>query len=185
MRKVRVFNHTTLDGFICDLKNDMTFAHENSDDQWNEFSAHDAQGGGTLLMGRVTYDMMKAYWPTPMAKKQNPAIAEVMNASEKIVFTRTLKSSDWENTTIVSGDIVDAVKKMKKQEGADMLILGSGSIVSQLSAAHLIDEYRVIVHPAVLGKGKSMFATLDEELKLERTGVQTFQNGNVILTYVT
>jgi dihydrofolate reductase len=185
MRKVTVFNHVTLDGFICDLQNDMSFAHENSDEQWESFSAHNVQGAhATLLMGRVTYDMMKGFWPTAAAKKQSPAIAEAMNASEKIVFSRTLKSSDWENTRFVSEDITGAVKRLKREEGPDMLIFGSGSIVSQLSEAKLIDEYQMIVNPYVLGKGKTMFATLDGKLKLRRTGSQTFQNGNVILTYV-
>lgn len=184
MRKVSVFNHMSLDGYICDPQGDMSFAHENSDEQWEQFSNQSAQGGSTLLMGRVTYDMMKSYWPTPAAKKQMPAIAEVMNASEKIVFSRTLRSSDWENTRFVNGDIVAAVKKLKKEDGPDMLIMGSGSIVSQLSAAKLIDEYQLVVNPCVLGKGKTMFATLDDELKLRRTSIQTFQNGNVVLTYV-
>ncbi len=185
MRKLSVFNHVTVDGFICDLENDMSFAHENSDEQWESFSAHNVQGGSSaLLMGRVTYDMMKSYWPTPAAKKQSPAIAEVMNSAEKIVFSRTQKSSDWENTRFVNDDIVGAVKKLKKEEGPDLLIFGSGSIVSQLSAAKLIDEYQMIVNPYVLGKGKTMFETVDEPLKLRRTSAQTFQNGNVILTYV-
>ena len=184
MRKVNVFNHVSIDGFICDAQNDMSFAHENSDEQWEQFSNQNAQGGSTLLFGRVTYDMMKSYWPTPAAKKQMPAIAEVMNSSEKIVFSRSLRWSDWENTRFVNDDIVGAVKKLKKEDGPNLLLMGSGSIVSQLSAAKLIDEYQIVVNPCVLGKGKTMFATLDDELRLRRTSIQTFQNGNVVLTYI-
>jgi dihydrofolate reductase len=185
MRKLSVFNHVTIDGFICDLENDMSFAHENTDAQWEAYSEHNVAGAHpTILMGRVTYDMMKSFWPTPEAKKASPAIAESMNSSEKIVFSRTQKSSDWENTRFVNDDIVGAVKKLKKEEGPDMIIFGSGSIVSQLSAAKLIDEYQIVVNPFVLGKGKTMFATVDDQLKLRRTSIQTFQNGNVILTYV-
>ena len=100
------------------------------------------------------------------------------------MFSRTLKSSDWENTRFVNDDIIGAVKKLKKEEGPDMIIFGSGSIVSQLSAAKVIDEYQIVVNPFVLGRGKTMFASVDEQLKLRRTSIQTFQNGNVILTYV-
>jgi dihydrofolate reductase len=184
MRTITVFNHVTLDGFICDPGGDMSFAHQNSDKQWERFSARNAQGGGTLLMGRVTYDMMKAWWPTDAARKQSPEIAETMTAAEKIVFSRTQRSSDWANTRFVNDDIVGAVRALKKEEGPDIVIFGSASIVSQLSGAKLIDEYQMIVNPCVLGKGKTMFATLDDELKLHRTGAQTFENGNVILTYV-
>jgi dihydrofolate reductase len=185
MRKLSVFNHVTIDGFICDLENDMSFAHENSDAQWESFSEQNVAGAHpTMLMGRVTYDMMKSFWPTEEARKSSPAIAEAMNSSEKIVFSRTQKSSDWANTRFVNDDIVGAVKKLKKEKGPDMIIFGSGSIVSQLSAAKLIDEYQIIVNPYVLGKGKTMFATVEDQLKFRRTSIQTFQNGNVILTYV-
>jgi dihydrofolate reductase len=177
-----VFNQVTLDGFIADLKGDMSWAHK-SDPEWNEFVASNAGGGGELLFGRITYDMMASYWPTPQALKNNRAVAEGMNGLPKVVFSRTLAKATWNNTRVVKGDIVAAVRKMKQEPGKDMVILGSASIVSQLAPHGVIDEYQLIVNPIVLGKGKSMFDGLTQPLPLKETSTRTFGNGNVLLCY--
>jgi len=182
MRKLMVFNSMSLDGFIADGNGDMSWAHK-QDEEWNSFVAGNASGDGVLVFGRRTYDMMAGYWPTPMASQNSPVVAKRMNELQKIVFSHTMEKASWQNTTLMDGELAVEMKRLKGQSGADMVILGSASIVAQLSDARLIDEYQVAMNPVVLGRGKSMFAGLREKLPLKLVRSQTFQNGNVFLTY--
>src|SRR5215468_8280385 len=134
MQPLAAFITTSLDGFFADTSGDMSWAHK-SDPEWTEFVASNASQGGTLLFGRVTYELMIRYWPTPMAKQQNPVVAEGMNSAQKYVFSRTLKEATWQNTKLIKSDIVSEVQKLKQQTGKSMCILGSGTIVSQLAEA--------------------------------------------------
>ena len=112
-----------------------------------------------------------------------PVVAEGMNKLPKVVFSRTLDKASWNNTKLVKDDIAAEVRKMKKEPGLGMVIMGSGSIVSQLAEAGLIDEYQIVVNPVVLGKGKTMFDTIKEKLTLKQIKTRTFGNGNVLLCY--
>jgi dihydrofolate reductase len=181
-RRLVVFNNVTLDGYFADLHGDMSWAHKD-DAEWTAFGAENAGSGGVLLLGRITYELMASYWPTPAARANAPAMAEGMNRMQKVVFSRTLEQASWENTTLVKGDIAAAVRKMKTEPGEGMAILGSGSIVSQLTQADLIDEYQIVVNPILLGQGKSMFDGLTQKVPLKRTKSRTFGNGNVLLCY--
>ena len=182
MRKLLVFNSVTLDGYFTDANGDMSWAHKN-DPEWIEFAAENAKGGGTLLFGRITYELMVSFWPTPAAIQSMPEIAKGMNNLPKVVFSRTLDKASWNNTKLVKNGLVEEVRKMKNEAGEDMVILGSGSIVSQLSEDRLIDEYQMVVNPIVLGKGRTMFEGLTKRLPMKRTSTRTFENGNVLLCY--
>jgi len=182
MRKLMVFNLMSLDGFIADSRGDMSWAHK-QDEEWNSFVSGNASGEGVLVFGRKTYDLMGSYWPTPMASKNSPVVAKRMNELQKIVFSRTIKNVTWSNTTLLKGDPADEVKRLKQQAGADLVILGSASIVAQLCDARLIDEYQIGMNPIILGGGKSMFAGAKEKLSLKLSSSRTFQNGNVFLRY--
>jgi len=131
MRRLLVFNQTSLDGYFADANGDMRFAHnEIPDVEWDAFVRGNASGGGTLLFGRVTYELMAGYWPTPLAAERMPVVAERMNAFPKVVFSRTLAKASWSNTTLVKNDLPGEIRRMKAAPGADMVILGSGSVVS-------------------------------------------------------
>ncbi len=104
MKKLVVFNNVTLDGYFTDRNGDMSWAHKD-DPEWNAFAADNAKGGGTLLFGRITYEMMASWWPTPQAMKSMPAVAERMNHLPKVVFSRTLDKASWNNTKLVKKDI--------------------------------------------------------------------------------
>lgn len=185
MPRVMVFNQVSLDGYFTDRNGDMSWAHKD-DPEWNAFAAENAKGGeagGTLLFGRKTYEMMASFWPTKTALEQMPAVAKGMNNMPKVVFSRTLDKATWENTKLVKGDLLAEVRKMKKAPGGDMVILGSGTIVSQLTQAGLIDEYQFVVDPIVLGAGRTLFEGVKDKLNLKRTNARTFGNGNVVLTY--
>ena len=99
------------------------------------------------------------------------------------MFSRTLAKASWKNTTLVKSDLATAVRKMKTESGPDMAILGSGSIVSQLAQAGLIDEFQIVVNPIVLGNGKTMFDGVKEKLTLKLINTRAFGNGNVVLYY--
>ena len=183
MRRIIVFNHVTLDGYFTDANRSMDWAHGKEDAEWNAFVAENAKGGGELLFGRITYDLMASFWPTPMAVKMMPTVAAQMNGLPKVVFSRTLGSAAWSNTTVVRGDLVQEVQRMKAAPGADMVIMGSGTIVAQLTQAGLIDEYQLVLNPIVLGKGRTLFDGVSSTPVLKPTRTRTFGNGNVLLCY--
>jgi dihydrofolate reductase len=184
MRKLIVFNHVSLDGYFVGANSDFSWAHKGNDDaEYSAFVAENASGGGQLLFGRVTYELMASYWPTPIADQHNPAVAKGMNSMSKVVFSRTLNQASWNNTRLVKGDLVSEIRKMKDEPGPGMAILGSGSIVSQLAPEHLIDEYQMMVDPVVLGRGRTMFDGVKVALCLKLTKTRTFGNGKVYLCY--
>jgi dihydrofolate reductase len=182
MRNLIVFNHVSLDGYFVDKKGDMRWAHK-QDPEWNEFVAGNARGGGVLLFGRVTYEMMASYWPTPMAAQNSPAVAEHMNNLQKVVFSRTLDKASWNNTKLLKGDLATEVRKMKQESGQGLVIMGSGTIVSQLAQEGLIDEFQIVVCPIVIGSGRTLFEGVTEKLNLKLTKSRTFGNGNVYTCY--
>jgi len=184
MRKLVVFNHVSLDGYFVDANRDMSWAKaDHQDAEWNAFVSDNASSGGVLVFGRITYELMAAFWPTPFAIENMPVVAEGMNSMPKVVFSRTLGEASWNNTTLVKGDIATEIRKMKEETGEGLAILGSGSIVSQLASEGLIDEYQVVVNPIVLGNGRTMFDGVKEKLKLKLTKTRAFGNGNVLLCY--
>ncbi len=184
MRKLIVFNSITLDGYFTGANGDMSWAHEGSDDpEFAAFTAGNAKGDGALVFGRVTYDMMKSFWPTDQAKQAMPEVADGMNRKEKIVFSRTLDKSDWQNTRLLKEDPVAAIRKIKQQQGPGLALLGSGTIVAPLAAAGLIDSYQVVVCPIVLGAGRTMFQGLPRPLRLKPTQSRQFRNGKIFITY--
>lgn len=182
MRKLIVFNIVSLDGFFVDDKGDMSWAHK-QDAEWNAFVSGNASGRGVLVFGRITYQLMASYWPTPLALQNSPTVAKGMNEMPKIVFSRTLDSASWSNTKLLKGDLAAEVRKLKQASGPDLVILGSGSIVSQLAQENLIDEYQLAVSPVVLGKGRTLFEGLKEKLNLKLTSSRTFGNGTVFACY--
>jgi dihydrofolate reductase len=182
MRKIIVFNNITLDGYFTDKNNDMSWAHTD-DPEWNEFTAQNAKGEAELLFGRVTYEMMAGFWPSDFAKENYPDVAKGMNRLPKIVFSRTLEKADWENTRLIKADLIGEVKKLKNDPGPDIMIFGSGTIVSQLTGGGLIDEYQVVIHPLVLGSGRTMFEGLRQKINLKKLGERSFKNGNMLINY--
>ena len=185
MRKLKVFNQVSLDGYFVDGNGGMQWAHNpQQDEEWDAFVAGNANAGGVMVFGRITYDLMKNYWPTELAAQQNPVVARRMNEMTKIVFSRTVDHASWQNTTFFKSDPAGEIRRMKKESGPDMAILGSGSIISQLTQERLIDEYQLVVIPIVLGAGRTMFDGMSSILHLKCVNTRAFRNGNVLLCYV-
>jgi dihydrofolate reductase len=181
MRKLSVFNNVSLDGYFTDQDCDMSWAH-NQDAEWNAFTQENA-GGGELVFGRKTYDLMVSFWPTPQAAQLMPEVAAAMNQLPKIVFSKTLDKAMWNNTRLINGDIAAETLKLKQEPGPGLVIMGSGSIVSQLAQTGLIDEFQIVIHPLVLGAGRTLFEGGKEKLDLKLASTRTFMNGNVLLKY--
>ena len=181
MAIVGAFISLSLDGCYADANGDMSWAHTQDPEQ-ADFTAQNAKGGSGLLFGRVTYDMMRSFWPTPQAAEMMPDVAASMNALPKFVASRAIKSADWSNTTVLAGDLVSEVKKLKAS-GPDLTILGSGSIVAQLATAGLLDSLDVMLVPVALGGGKRLFDGMPRSLVWRREAVRQFSNGHVFLQY--
>lgn len=181
MPKLSVFNFLTLNGYCKGVKEDISWHRHGAEE--GEYSAEGAQSDSVLLFGRVTYEMMAGFWPTPIAYESFPIVADGMNKSEKIVFSRTLKKAGWNNTRIVNKDIVGEVKKLKQTSGKNMTILGSGSIVTQFAEKGLIDEYQIMVDPVAIGDGATIFKGISHPLNLKLTTTRTFKSGVVLLIY--
>jgi dihydrofolate reductase len=183
MGRLSVFNSVSVDGYFTGVDGDYSWAHENQEDaEFRDFVAGNARGEGTLLFGRKTYELMARFWPTPAAAQQFPVVAERMNGRAKIVFSRTLKDAPWQNTTVVGGELVAEVRRLKREGEGDLVILGSGSIVAQLTKAGLVDEFQVLVVPVVIGAGRTMFDGCPlQRLRVTRT--HAFKSGNLYTVY--
>ncbi len=182
MRQLSVFNFLSLNGFYKGANDDISW-HRHGEEE-SEFSREGAGSGSTLIFGRVTYEMMASFWPTEAAQNMDAAVANGMNAAEKIVFSRTMKSASWSNTRVVSGDIAAEVRKMKAGAGKGMTILGSGSVVTQLAAAGLIDQFQFMIDAVALGAGTPILQGIPSPIKLKLTDTRVFKkSGTVLLTY--
>jgi dihydrofolate reductase len=181
VRKLVSFMVVTLDGYYEGP--DGEFDWPNVDDEFYEFSISQLNDIDTLLFGRVTYEGMASFWPTPAALEADPAVTERMNAISKIVFSSTLDTADWQNTRLVDGNVADTVTELKQQPGMDLALFGSPSLTVRLLEQGLVDELRVMVHPILLGAGKSLFRGLNERVPVQLTRTTTFSSGNVLLCY--
>lgn len=181
MGKLIAYNFTTLNGYFKGPDDDISWHRH--DEEESGFASDNLEAKATLLFGRVTYEMMAGFWPTPMAIESMPEVARGMNEAEKIVFSTTLESADWENTTLVKDDLVEAVRKLKAIPGKVMTILGSGSIIAQLAEARLIDEYQFMIDPVAIGEGTPSFLGMTHKLDLKLIDHRVFKSGVVLLSY--
>jgi dihydrofolate reductase len=184
MRKLSVFNAISLDGYFTDSSGDMSFAiAQGPDEEYDAFTAGNATGDAALLFGRVTYETMAGFWRTDEAKAQMPEVAGGMERLPKYVASRTLAAADWSNTALLAGPLVSAVRTLKASAGPDIVILGSGQIVAQLTEARLIDGYQVVICPVAIGAGRTMFEGVTVRPTLKRIACRNFANGKVAITY--
>jgi dihydrofolate reductase len=181
MRKMIFFMLTTLDGFYEGPNKEIDW--HNVDEEFNEFAINQLNSVDVLLFGRVTYELMASYWPTPAATTNDPIVADKMNSLPKIVFSKTLASVEWQNTRLVKENIAEELAKLKQQPGKDLIIFGSSDLAVTFIQHGLIDEYRIMVNPVVLGNGKPLFKGIKDKLNLKLLGTKLFGSGNVLLYY--
>ena len=187
MRRLIVFMHTSLDGFVGGPKGEMDWIHV--DDDLFDFAGKFTDGADAALYGRVTYQMMESYWPTaadlPNANKHDIEHSRWYNRVAKVVLSKTLEQSGLQNTTVLSADIPEHVNKLKQEPGRNILIFGSPTAVHTLTQHNLIDDYWLFVNPVLLGKGIPMFPEMKERVPLVLRETKNFSPGVVGLHYET
>ncbi len=179
MRKIIVSNLISIDGYFEGLNQDLSWFNVN--EEFFDYARNLMNETDTILFGRITYEHMAAYWPN--TKDNDAVITEKMNSLQKIVFSKTLENADWNNSIVIKENVEDEIKKLKQQPGKNIVILGSGTLVSELTQLKLIDEYRLIINPVILGTGNPLFKSLNERLKLELIDVKKLSPDLVILYY--
>lgn len=184
MRKIAMFNMVSVDGFFSDEKGGLDW--QVIDDEFNKEAVDVIQQFDTVLLGRVTYDLFEDFWPhaadDPKTSPEDRAIANKLNEMTKVVFSRTPKKITWQHSELHKSIDPADIKMLKTLPGKDIVIYGSGTIVQQLTDMGLIDEYRFMVMPIILGKGKPLFKDV-KQLKLKLANVQKFKSGNMLVTY--
>ncbi len=181
MRKAFLFMMISLDGFFEGPNHELDW--HNVDAEFNEFAARMLNDADILLFGRATYQLMASYWPTKSAKENDPIVAEKMNTLPKIVFSKTLDKVEWNNSRLVKDNFAEEITKLKQQPGKDLAILGSSNLSLSFIQNGLIDEFRIMVNPVVLGTGNPLFRGINHRLNLKLLKTRTFQSGNVLLYY--
>jgi dihydrofolate reductase len=182
MRKLRVFESISIDGYFTDANGDIRWAHAGPEDaEFAQWVGENASKGGELLFGRKTYQTMEAFWPTAVAAQQMPNVARGMNAARKYVASRTIEPT-WNNTQLLGTELVKAVRDLKASGGPDITVLGSGSVAAQLGEAGVVDEYQFVIVPVALGGGRTVFT---RGCRLRLLEQRAFPGGNVVVTYAT
>jgi dihydrofolate reductase len=177
MRKIIVSEFVTLDGVI-EAPNLWSFqfaSEEQEKYKFDELFASDA-----ILLGRETYEGFAAAWPTMPGTGE---FGERMNSIQKYVFSTTLSEVAWNNTRQLKGSLAAEVSELKRQAGQDIVVFGSGNLVHQLTQENLVDEYRVMIFPIIVGSGKRLFQEGSKQKALKLVETQTFSSGVVVLTY--
>jgi dihydrofolate reductase len=187
MRKVILFMHVSLDGFVCGPNDEMDWCTMN-DDEIGKFLVPDLQTTvDTMLVGRKLYQGFEQYWPSVPENPDSPAdlisFAHWMTDTYKVVFTNTLKELRWKNSSIADADPATTVQKLKQQPGGDMVIFGGASTSAFFAGHQLIDEYRIKLEPYILGKGKSLYNDIRERVHLKLIKSKSFDSGVAGLYY--
>lgn len=195
MRRIVMFNQVSADGYFASPDGGLDWVVP--DDRLSQAAMDQGPAYDTVLFGRKTYDMFERFWPHALDEDSSTAsdphvrgrrsqtlrdMAVFLNATRKVVFSRTRKEAAWNNSRLVPELEPRAIEEMKRQPGEDMILFGSGTIVSELTRHGLIDEYQLVVIPVVLGAGRPLFTGVDR-LKLELLDVRGFESGNVLQRY--
>lgn len=182
MRKLIMWNVMTLDGYFEGDKNwDLSFHETIWGPELEKLSIEQLNAADYLVFGRVTYEGMAAYW-----KSEKGEIADLMNNIPKLVFSRTLKSVDWNNSTLVQGDASEEISRLKTEGNRDMYVFGSANLSETFINGNLFDEYRIGIAPVILGSGRPLFR--DKGLsskKLELISAEQLSTGGALLKYKT
>jgi len=183
MKKIIAFEWLSLDGFIGGPKEETDWFVWNKEIE--KFAKEFQNSIDTMLFGRTTYEVMVNYWPTPASSTEDPMITNFMNNTKKVVFSKTLKKVEWKNSTLHKEITPEEINKLKHEAGKDIIIYGSGSIVSQLMKLGLIDEFQIMINPVVLGKGKPLFQNIEEKSSMKLLNTRAFTGGSVLLNFQT
>jgi dihydrofolate reductase len=175
MRPVVLQMGITLDGFVHGDKGYEDWGLPPEEDDLVAWKVASLRDSGTHIMGRVSYEVMASVWPTATG-----VYAEVMNEIPKVVFSKTLTRADWPESRIASGDLAEDIDRLKGEPGGVIMAHGGATFVDALIRGGLIDEYRLVIHPVVIGHGTSLFSALPQPLRLNVIEARTFPSGTAI-----
>ncbi len=179
MRKLIMWNIITLDGYFEGNQNwDLPFHLVVWGQELEKLSIEQLKSADYLVFGRVTYEGMAAYWTN-----EEGEIAKLMNEIPKLVFSKTLKSAEWNNTTLISENASDEIRKLKKEGGKDMYVFGSANLSETFVNDNLFDEYRIGIAPVILGSGRPLFRQGIASKNLSLVSTQQLLTGGVVLKY--
>ncbi len=189
MRKLVLFLHASLDGFVEGPNGPMDIGWVSYDADLEKHAKHILSSADTVIWGRGTYEMMYSYWPTipanPSASQHERDHAEWIEKTTKVVFSTKLDRVEWNNSRLVKEHIEEEIKKLKQQPGKDMVILGSPRLAHYLMPFDLIDEYKITVSPVLIGSGLPLFQGIKEKVNLKLIESKTFDSGALGLAYQT
>lgn len=184
MRKLIMWNVITLDGYFEGNQHwDLSFHNVIWGQELETLSMNQLKSADYLVFGRVTYEGVAAYWTNAEAETAEQEVAKLMNSIPKLVFSKTLKSAEWNNTTIISDNASEEIQKLKKQGGKDMYVFGSANLSETLINDNLFDEYRIGIAPVVLGSGRPLFRQGITSKNLSLVSTQQLLTGGVVLKY--
>jgi dihydrofolate reductase len=187
MRKLVLFLHASLDGFVEGPNGAMDIGWISYDGDLEKYAKEILSTADTVIWGRGTYQLMHGYWPSvpsnPSASQHERNHAEWIDKTAKIVFSTTLDKVEWNNSRLVKEDVEEEIKNLKQQPGKDMVILGSPRIAHHLMQLDLIDEYKITVSPILIGSGLPLFQGLKEKVNLKLIENKTFDSGAIGLVY--
>jgi dihydrofolate reductase len=179
MRKVVASELVSLDG-VMEKPEEWAFSYSNN--EMEQANASGMAASDAMLLGRVTYEVLAAYWPYQNSAEQ--PFTDYLNNTPKFVVSTTLQEPlEWQNSTLIKGDVAEEIAKLKQQPGKDITIVGSGTLLRSLLAEDLLDELRLMVHPVILGSGKRLFEEGGDQKTLELVDSKTFGTGVLYLTY--
>lgn len=179
-----MWNVITLDGYFEGTQNwDLSFHNIIWGQELEKLSIEQLQSADYLVFGRVTYEGMAAYWTKAEAETAEQEVAKLMNSIPKLVFSKTLKSAEWNNTTIIRENASDEIKKIKEQGGKNIYVFGSANLSETFINDNLFDEYRIGIAPVILGNGRPLFKQGITSNNLSLISTQQLTTGGVILKY--
>jgi dihydrofolate reductase len=171
----------TLDGFYEGPNGEIDW--HNVDEEFSEYSLDLLNNIDIVLLGRKTYQLMADYWQSGMATTSQPLVANQMNSLPKVVCSNSLDKAGWSNTTLIKGNIIPEISKIKQEPGEGIAVFGSSNLATTLIDNNLIDEYHLVVNPVMLGQGKVLFKGMQQQPKLKLMKATPFKSGNVLLCY--
>ncbi len=183
MKKLKLQMQLSLDGFVGRPNGELDWMTWDWDDKLKNYVIELTDSVDSILMGRKMTDGFISYWTNLKPDDPEYLFAKKMVDYTKIVFTRTLDKSNWANTKLAKGNIVDEVNQLKKQPGKDIIVYGGASFVSSLIKNNLIDEYHLFINPTAIGKGMEIFNGLNDKLKLKLAYSEMFNCGIVVNHY--
>jgi dihydrofolate reductase len=186
MKKLKLQVQLSVDGFVAGPNGEMDFMTWNMDEELKNYIIELTDSVDCILLGRKMTDGFVSYWESVVADPGNPqyAFGKKMIDTAKVVFSKALAKSTWNNTVLAKGDISEEISKLKKQAGKDIIVYGGSNFVSNLIRENLIDEYNLFINPAAIGKGLSIFAGLNEKLNLKLAGSKAYDCGIVVNRYM-